>query len=573
MGAPALAPKSPTPALPSAPPAGAGIQGALSNYQSDVGKIESNEATQLGKEEADFAKQGLTPPKLDLPPSPTVKSTNPQEQWGSAAMMLATLGSLMTRQPLTTALNAAAGVLTAYKKGDQDAANAAFQTWKVSTDNAIKVADFQQKAYEEALTGLEHREKMTMEQANMAERAATAQFRATATAFQDEVALKALEQRGLQGAQQLQIERQRLGMEMQGAQVKNIQGFAFMNAYQAMQKDPKFLHADPAEQLGMVGDLVAKVNPSAQKERFMIAQKLRQEVEKGPIGKSYSVVDTYMKTVDQMDEKLKAAGPISIFKNPLNAQEQGALVDGVVKIITGGNAVRGFQIKLNSEYAGLSDKAAMVLQKAKDGGPISAQMAKNMIDVAKDYSEGLRKEYDQALERSQAIAGEYGVSADDVTPFGAPNAGASAYAPAVGMLRADAKGTLEGLLGVPVQVTSAGRSAGHNAAVGGAPTSEHLSGDAWDFKPEGMDNKAAAKKLAEQLRAEGVPFDQIEVTPNHVHVGFGPKMRGEIIGGGGEHVASTKSGHKVGDIVHGPDGKKYKIVGGDMSDPDIEPAG
>src|ERR1700743_1377120 len=47
----------------------------------------------------------LTPPKLEQIPPPTPKSTNPAEVWGSAAMLFAGIGSLLTRRPMVSALN------------------------------------------------------------------------------------------------------------------------------------------------------------------------------------------------------------------------------------------------------------------------------------------------------------------------------------------------------------------------------------------------------------------------------------------------------------------------------------
>jgi hypothetical protein len=77
----------------------------------------------------------------------------------------------------------------------------------------------------------------------------------------------------------------------------------------------------------------------------------------------------------------------------------------------------------------------------------------------------------------------------------------------------------------PGQITSAGRSAQRNAAVGGSKTSSHLTGDAFDFVPKDRNTKRAAAALA----AAGVPYDQIIDEGDHVHIGWGPKMRGQFM--------------------------------------------
>src|SRR5581483_8667184 len=138
------------------------LKTALDTYgqqEADAGKQETDKLNALEGEAG-----RLVPPKLDVPPPPVAKSTDPHTVWGSMAMGLAMLGSLFTRTPLTTAMNAAADVVTAYRQGDQARADQAFATWKQASQNAIELANFQQKAYDEALSGIERRERMTIEE-------------------------------------------------------------------------------------------------------------------------------------------------------------------------------------------------------------------------------------------------------------------------------------------------------------------------------------------------------------------------------------------------------------------------
>jgi hypothetical protein len=91
--------------------------------------------------------------------------------------------------------------------------------------------------------------------------------------------------------------------------------------------------------------------------------------------------------------------------------------------------------------------------------------------------------------------------------------------------QADPAGYLGNLLGTQVQITSGLRSLDKNAAVGGVPNSAHLTGQAFDFIPKGMDTKTATAKLAQS----GIPFDQIEDGGDHVHISFAPKGRRQVI--------------------------------------------
>lgn len=87
------------------------------------------------------------------------------------------------------------------------------------------------------------------------------------------------------------------------------------------------------------------------------------------------------------------------------------------------------------------------------------------------------------------------------------------------------------ILGVPLIDCSGYRTPARNAEVGGSPTSDHVTGLAADFEPKGMTLFAAYRKLSEAADAGKLPaFDQIIYYPadNHIHIGFGPRMRGEV---------------------------------------------
>jgi hypothetical protein len=99
----------------------------------------------------------LQPPVMvKPPPAPEVTDTPIAERWGSLAMMLAGFGGLLTRQPLTASLNAMSEVNHAYNEGDAAKAKLAFDTWKIHNDNAQKMNEFTNKAYEGALSKISH---------------------------------------------------------------------------------------------------------------------------------------------------------------------------------------------------------------------------------------------------------------------------------------------------------------------------------------------------------------------------------------------------------------------------------
>ena len=118
-----------------------GIAGAMKDFEGREEKADELEKS--------LDPNALTPPQLK--PPPVAEETSAIKEWGSAAMAVAALGGLFTRQPLTNSLNAAAGVLNAYKARDAEAAKTAYDTWKVANDNAIEAAKWTVDVYKTAL--------------------------------------------------------------------------------------------------------------------------------------------------------------------------------------------------------------------------------------------------------------------------------------------------------------------------------------------------------------------------------------------------------------------------------------
>lgn len=85
---------------------------------------------------------------------------------------------------------------------------------------------------------------------------------------------------------------------------------------------------------------------------------------------------------------------------------------------------------------------------------------------------------------------------------------------------------LGNIVGSPVTISSGFRTPQQNALVGGVANSAHLSGQAYDFVPNGISTKDAAAKIAQS----GIPFDQVIDEGDHVHISFAPANRRQVIG-------------------------------------------
>ena len=78
-------------------------------------------------------------------------------------------------------------------------------------------------------------------------------------------------------------------------------------------------------------------------------------------------------------------------------------------------------------------------------------------------------------------------------------------------------------------ITSARRTPEQNKACNGAPTSQHLTGEAIDIKPYGT---TAYDQLLEHIHSfsDNVHvFDQLILYPSFIHISFGMRNRHQVI--------------------------------------------
>lgn len=148
--------KKPTPAAPSTseetgdltslPPTPAPVSGAPpANFWSD---LQAHMQGIVDNLPASTTQMGPNPPPAPfMSPPPTPPSFNPAHAWGSTAMVLAMVGSMLTRHPLTAALNAGSQVMKAYHDQNQEAADQAFSVWQAQNANALNLAKYELDVY------------------------------------------------------------------------------------------------------------------------------------------------------------------------------------------------------------------------------------------------------------------------------------------------------------------------------------------------------------------------------------------------------------------------------------------
>lgn len=183
------------------------------------------------------------PPQLQQVPYHPPHGTDPVEQWGSAAMIFATLGSLFTRRPMVTAMKAATAALNAFKAGDQQAAKTYYEQWKVANDNAMALAKYQQDAYQNVMRSYERREANNTAAGAAEERALQARMTALAAGFRDTNLLQIAQNRGIQGVNNEVDRRQK---QMEDLQFRTAQMQARRESFELQQQvrqSPEFQEA------------------------------------------------------------------------------------------------------------------------------------------------------------------------------------------------------------------------------------------------------------------------------------------------------------------------------------------
>lgn len=78
-------------------------------------------------------------------------------------------------------------------------------------------------------------------------------------------------------------------------------------------------------------------------------------------------------------------------------------------------------------------------------------------------------------------------------------------------------------------VTSAKRTLAQNKAAGGVPNSQHLTGNAIDFKPYGSTTYSQLLTLIYEYSDSVCSFDQLILYPTFIHISFSDRKRHQVI--------------------------------------------
>ena len=371
----------------------------------------------IGRIEKSASELLANPPQFQPPPAPKPVEANPVKAWSSEAMILAAVGSLFTRTPMLTAMNAAAKVLDAYKQGDQNAANYAFETWKVSNENYDKAFAYQMDVYKATIGDLAHREDLIMQLTEQQKADLKSEVDAAAHGFSDAMMIQ---QKSFQEQLQLMQFRDQHQAAKTKADMGTMQMHDYMQARTALTNSPEWKRLatskDPKDQVEAYRQVMGLVpqfaKPMTQDQEDAKIAEIRKELDKttpGSLGSHYAAI-------------------VAALPSMLALQHTDAVRDGMTKqaidldlftqFFNGGRAIRGFQLKLLTDHASILDKADVAMRQLSAGGSVSGAQVKDMLEASKLYAQAIDQLYGSAVLRAKATAMNEGISnPDSVVPF------------------------------------------------------------------------------------------------------------------------------------------------------------
>lgn len=353
--------------------------------------------------------EGLKPPTFSPPPMPQVHQTSPQQAWGSAAMIFSLIASAFTRRHLTTAMNSAASALEAFRKGDVENANAAFNQWKILSDQAMKQADFEMQRYTAIMGDAERREKLVTSLGEQEQTNTLAELKATGQALGDELMAHV---QSVHEADQLLIERMRLSEMMHLQSEKVSESFYFT---QGMKKwGDEFQQKNgrpptPEEQIAHAGQLRQSLNHQWDNQEVETAiQRSNQRASQYAKNLGYTGASANLDKILAMD--------LSRPPDKGEVIRQAQALDSFVQTINGNRAIRGFQLQLLQKDSGLYNRFQHYMQQFGQGGPVTRDMIATMQQLATDYMHIATLNYGDFITRQQWQHHKLGLDATEFVP-------------------------------------------------------------------------------------------------------------------------------------------------------------
>jgi hypothetical protein len=514
---------------------------------------EGEEQEKKGAEQLDAAQKNQ-PPKFEPAPAPDVPPTDPKQIWASSAMLLAAIGSAFARRPAVAAMNAAAKVLQGYRQGDLEAAKQAFDTWKVSNDNATKAYDYEMDLYKEAID---------IAKTNLNEGAGRA--RAYASSVQNERMLEAASAKNLDGMKlildEMKVQYDRLKENTPKIQEENELATIQIGLLHDLKDSPQFQQARPEQQRLMVSELVRQMkgtianNPAALKWQVLTDPQTNTQFRYNPETAEATTLDGKPYEPGGAARLAGAGGGKIDMNDPGDKSYVESIANYKVRLPSPGRnpeqrkALVEAALKVNPDFQEAKyDQAAKAL---RDFGTGKQGDIARSLNVSVSHLETLR-ELGRALDNGdvtlvnaakQRFAEEFGVPAP--TNF---DTAKSIVADEV------AKGVIGGQSAQSDRETLADslrKERSLKAIEGAIDTFQTLLGGQLGGLRSQYERTTGAKHFDETFLSE--------------------PTRKALTGKEGKAAGGAKAKYRVDQIIPGKDGKQYRVTGGDLNgDPDVE---
>jgi hypothetical protein len=234
--------KSETPTAPAAPATPTSWQDATAAY--------GNHAQEV---------QQLPPPGATKLPEKPQTFQDSVQGWGALAIALGALASLRTRQPLMTAMNAAASAMTAMHDKNQEELDRSFKEWEASTKIAIEKQNYELNVYNSIMRERDEEARIKMEGvAQMYQNPVIAQEIARGKRDYPNDPVKQLDYAADYAKQQTDITNQ-IKEYTEGVQKWK----AFSEAVNQKKQSPEYTNATPSQKSEMMMKLIAESGTGA----------------------------------------------------------------------------------------------------------------------------------------------------------------------------------------------------------------------------------------------------------------------------------------------------------------------
>lgn len=447
-------------------------------------------------------------PTFTPQPQPKEKTADPLAAFGSTASWLAIFGGLMTRHALTNGLNAAAGAMTAIHANDLATYKQQYDEWKVATENAQKMFQFQNDIY-----------KDVQDRAGNDIKSVQAGMEANAHALKDDPMLAAIKERGMDGAIQLMEARDRMSLSLAEHQA-------------ALDKEH-----EKATLLLRVADARKQISAAKTPDEKAAAQQKLQEaqtavkdwasvnvpgvqaVDARAVGNSTMKPETLDRLADQLIAGDKSALQ-GVGTGQIGAANKAALQDVVTQKMADAGMTGADIAKANAEFFGQA-AGERTLGTRTANVEMAVNEAANMADMVTQTSREVPRT--SFIPANKAILSyEKNTGDPKVVAFGAAlNSFVNAYARAI--------------------------------SPSGTPTDSDKS-----HAREVLDTAQSQEQIDAAIKQLKAEMEAARKAPGQVRQEFR-----DGAASGSQSQSAGPGGHFVGEVVTSPDGVKHKITGFD----------